>query len=168
MANTDKPSGLRPIRGPFRANEYTLAAANAIIGKGDLLAIQADGTIDRAAITTTTGVGVALADADASSGGELLVSDHPATIYAMQTDDGTGTLTAQTGINLNANIIVTNATNGVSRMEIDESSGAVTSTLPLKILRLYRAVDNAFGEFNVLECQINNSVLSGGAGAAGL
>lgn len=168
MPNRDTPNGLRPLRGPFREETYTLEASNAVIGKGDLLELKADGTVGRAAATTVATIGVALEPKAASStDGKILVSDHPETIYVAQTDDGTGTLTAQTGVNLNADIVVTDATNGVSRMEIDESSGATTATLPLKVVGLHKAQDNEFGEFNKLEVILNNHVLKS-SGVAGV
>jgi len=158
----DAPYGFKPVRhltgGEIRTESLTLTAANAIIGKGDLLSIAADGTVDRAAAADTTIVGVAAAPAAASDGTTILAYIDPNIVYRAQTDDGTGTLTAQTGINLNADFVVANATSGISRMEIDENTGATTATLPLKVLGLYNSPSNAFGEFNELEVIINNHI----------
>ena len=158
MANQDRPFGFKVLRNGDSAHEYDLAAANSVIGKGDLIVRTSDGVVDRAAASATQIVGVALEPKAASSGGKILVMDDPEAVLVAQCDGGTGTLTAQTGQNLNANIVVADAVNGVSRMEIDESSGATTATLPLKVLRLHKTVDNEFGEFNRLEVRINNHV----------
>jgi len=160
---TDRPMGFRPIYAlggqHGRTNKYVLAAANAIIGVGDLLARDANGAVDRAAATSVQIIGVAAEAKAASSGGFILVYDNPDQVYEAQTDNGTGTLTAQTGCNLNADFVVANAVNGISRMEIDENSGNTTATLPLVVLRLWDEPNNSFSEFNRLEVRINNHVL---------
>lgn len=163
MANLDAPKGFRPIYAiggqHGRTNKYALAAANTIIGIGDLLCRTNAGVVDRAAATSVQIIGVAAEAKAASSGGYILVYDNPDQVYEAQTDNGVGVLTAQTDMNLNADFVVANATNGVSRMEIDENSGLGTATLPLVVLRLWEETNNAFGEFNRLEVRINNHVL---------
>ncbi len=161
MANLDRPRGFK-IVGSLgggevgRSKQYKLAAANSIIGIGDLLVADADGCVNRAAASATAIVGVALESKAANDGTYIMVNDDPNVILEAQTDNGVGTLTAQTGINLNANFVVADAVMGLSRMEIDESSGDPTATLPLKVIGLSPAIDNAFGEFNRLLVIINN------------
>lgn len=159
MANRDTPYGFKPLRGPFRAQKYQLAAANSAIGVGDLLVQGTDGCVDLAAASATQIVGVALEAKGASNAGEILISDHPETIYVAQCDDGTAI--AQTDMNLNFNIVATASANGVSKMEIDSNTGAVTAALPVRAIRLHKAVDNAFGEFNKIEVKINAHVYNG-------
>ena len=160
MANVDRPHGFRVLGtlggGELRLQEFPVAAANAVIGTNDLITLQTAGNVDRAAASDTQIVGVAMQPKAASTGGYLLVCVNPDVILEAQTDDGTGTCTALADMFGNIDFVVTNAVNGVSRMEIDESSQANTATLPLKIIGLYPAVDNAFGEFNRLLCTINN------------
>lgn len=162
MANADKPKGFTIVGGPTRVREYTLAAANTAIGKGDLVTLTAAGVIDQSSASDTQIVGVALEPAAANSGAAIRVNDHPDTIYMCQTDASSGgggvDLNALTAMNLNADIAVTAASNGISKMEIDQDSGATTQTLPLKVLRLHKAVDNEFGDYNRLEVIINNHV----------
>lgn len=169
MANRNNPHGFI-IRyspcGEVRGEPVILAAANAVIGVGDLLAQTAAGLYDRWAAGAVAGV--AMASASASSGATILACLDPNIVISGQTDDGTGTLTSQTGVNLNATVVVGNAVNGVSIMEIDETSGAVTADLPLKVIGLDPQVGNSFGEFNQLLCVINNHVRKGGTGTVGI
>ena len=169
MVNIDAPLGFRPVRGPFRTNEYTLAAANTIVGVGDLIIATTAGTVDRAAATATQIIGVCLSIAAASSGAKILVNDHPDTIYmAQMDDDSSGSGTVLTGVFGNYDIIVGNASNGLSIMEIDESSLATTATLPIKVLKLWAAPDNAFGAHVKVECIINNHVYKASSAGTGL
>lgn len=172
MANTDAPHGFRPVRhltgGTVRTNVYNLVAANSAIGVGDVIVQTDTGEVNRGAADPTAGtvVGVAAEPKAASDGGDILVWDDPDIIYEAQMDDGT-TYTVQTGMNLNYNIVDGTPVNGVSIQEIDEGSAATTSTLPLKALRLYKAVDNAFGQFNRIEVILNTHVARG-VGTAGV
>ena len=153
MANTDRPFGFKPVRGPFRTNSYTLATANTAIGIGDLVVMTTAGTVDIAAASCTQCLGVSLSMANASSGDTILVSDHPDTIYVAQMDDDTsGSGTVLTGVGGNYNIVATASSGGHSRMEIDESSIATTATLPIKVLKLHAAPDNAWGAHVKVEC----------------
>jgi len=140
MANPDRPHGFRPIGTisgePLRTREYNVAAANAVIGIGDLVILTTAGVIDRASATATQIVGVAAQEKDASSGGTCLVYDDPHLLVEAQTDDGTGAATAAADLFGNADFVVTDAVSGISRMEIDEDSQAATSTLPLSSSRL--------------------------------
>lgn len=170
MANRDNPHGFiiryNPT-GEVRGEQVLLAAANAIIGVGDPLQQTSDGVYDRWSSGRIDGF--AMQAAAASSGGvTILACLDPNVVVSAQTDNGTGTLTSQTGINLNADIVIGNAVNGISIAEIDESSGATTATLPLKIIGLDPALDNAFGQFNRLLCIANNHSRKGGTGTAGI
>jgi hypothetical protein len=171
MANPDKPHGFRPLSStsgePNRTNEYNVAAANSIIGIGDLLVLTTAGTVDRAAVSATQIIGVAAQAKAASAGGTILVYDDPDIRLEAQTDDGTGTGTDAADLFGNFDIVVTDATNDQSNMEIDESSGSATATLPLKTIALYPDVENEHGEFNRLICIINNHVLKS-TGVTGL
>lgn len=169
MANADTPFGLKPIRGPFRTNSYTLATSNTAIGVGDIVVMTTAGTVDIAAASCVQTLGVALSQAEANSGAEILVSDHPGTIYVAQMDDATtGTGDVLTGVGGNFNIVATPSSGGQSRMEIDENTLATTATLPIKVLKLYAAPNNAFGTHVKVECILNNSILGGGTGSDGL
>ena len=162
MANVDAPHGFRPLYNYYggevgRPNSWSLAAANALIGIGDILVKTAAGAVDRHAAGEDGDlvVGVAAQAAAASAGGTILVWDNPGIVYEAQTDNGATVLIAQTAMHLNSDVVVAAAVNGISQMEIDESLGATTNTLTVKILRLWPGANNAFGEFNRLECMMN-------------
>lgn len=172
-ANVDNPHGFRPLRclggGEFRIEAMPLAAANQIIGKYDLVDFTNAGVVDAASAASALIAGVAMEAKAASSGGTILVLTNPDVICEAQCDDGATVLIAQTAMYLNADFIDTAAgADGMSNQEIDESSGANTSTLPLKVIRLFPDFNNAFGEFNRLEVMINNHAFGGGLGAAGV
>ncbi len=173
MANVDAPHGFVPVRtldgSCITTSRYNVAAANAAIGIGDMIVVAGTGLVDRGAATPAVGtvVGVAAEPKAASSGGTMLVYDNPSIVYEGQTDDGTGAATAITCIGANGNIVATAPANGISKMEIDDSVATTTSTLPIKLLRLYPVVGNAFGEFNRLEFVFNTSFLKGD-GSTGL
>lgn len=171
MANPDKPHGFRAIAGPYREREYLKDASATAVGVGDLVIQEADGYIARAGASATEILGVSLTPSAASTADTVLVSDHPDTIYEAQTDASSGgggvDLNAQSAMHLNANIVDGTPVNGQSIQEIDQDTGATTQTLPLKVLRLYKAVDNSFGDNNRLEVIINNHVLKS-VGKAGV
>lgn len=163
-ANVDRPHGFKIIGTmaggcPARSESLVLSSTNAIIGIGDLLVLQNDGTVDRAAAGATQIVGVAMEAKSASAGGTILVCTDPMVLLEAQTDGSSGgggdALTAQTAMFLNADIVVSDATNGLSRMEIDQDEGATTATLPLKVIGLFPAIDNEFGDYNRLIVAIN-------------
>ena len=81
----------------------------------------------------------------AASGDQISVADHPDQQFVIQADETE--IDAQTDVGQNANILATagNSTYKVSRMELDSSTIASDSTLPLRILGIEAAVDNAFG-----------------------
>ena len=171
MANVDNPHGFRPIRtlggGEFRIESLALLGANAIIGKFDLVTLSL-GLVDRSAVTDTAICGIAMeAKAANSADTEILVLTNPDIVMEAQTDDGVATLVTQADMSLNADFIVGNAVNGLSIMEIDDTSGAAGAALPLKMIGLFPAIGNAFGEFNRLECIIQNHIYKS-VGTAGV
>lgn len=176
MANVDAPHGFKAVRslsgGCPVTFQMAVAAANGAFEQGDLLVIDTTGFVTgRSAASPASGTvcGVAVHGKAASAGGQVLVYSPYDTVFEGQTDNGTGTATAQACIGTNINIINTAPSGGVSQQELDESSAAVTSTLPFKVIGLFKAVDNAFGEFNRLEVVLNRSCLMGGGdGATGI
>lgn len=164
MANRDTPFGFKPLRGPFCAHKYLLTTANVAIGVGDVIVRNASGMHDRGAASATQIVGIALESAaanDGANGKEILVSDDPNTVYLAQMDDGVSVGALQDGMTLNFDFVATAPSNGLSRMELNESSANTTATLPFKALRLHKAVDNAFGEFQKTEVKINAYAFAG-------
>jgi len=181
MANVNAPNGLVPIRtldgSCITTSRYKLATANSAIGIGDLVVIASTGRVNRGAAGAAAGtvVGVAAQKASASDGSnantfknDILVYDNPMIVYQGQIGTA-GSGTAQTAVGLNIDIADASPSVGVSQQTLDGSTAAVTATLPFKILRLYSAVDNAFGANNRLEVCFNKSItLGGGDGSTGI
>lgn len=139
MANLDLVVGAQPTGRIYQANVYKAASA---IYKGDFVKKNADGKIERAAASNAL-LGVALSDAAADE--DCLVADHPDQQFRIQADDAS--IDAQTDIGLNYNIAVGSASTKYKRsaMELDGNTGATDSTLPLRLLRIEPAQDNALG-----------------------
>jgi len=158
----DAPRGFIPIKSfsgeVGRVNAYTLAAANALIGKHDMLNLTNAGVVDRAAASDVQIVGVAAESAAASAGTVIRCVDTFGTIFLAQIS-ASGIVA--TDLNLNANIVVAAAVNGISQMEIDDTTEATTNTLPVKLLRFHNQSGNTVGANVAVECIINNHVLSG-------
>lgn len=171
MANSDKPNGFKPVGGPFRAREYNVDASATSIGIGDIVILETDGYVARAGASPSQVVGVALSPHTTGAAGTILVSDHPDTIYVAQTDGSSGgggsDINAVGGLFANANIVDGSPVNNHSIQEIDQDTGATTSTLPLKILRLWKSVTNEYGNYNRMECVLNTHIYKS-VGTAGL
>ena len=179
MANSDNPSGLKPVRhasgAPYNGatNMYHVASGNSsVIAVGDPVIItgaaDADGIPTVAAATAggsnrITGVMVSLAQnggltrdsgvaTTASTNQYINVCDDPDVSFEVQND---GTMSAGQ-IGLNAAFVYSAAsTYGVSGVELDTSTLATTAALQLKVLRLVRRQGNAIGEFAKVEVKIN-------------
>jgi hypothetical protein len=162
MANKDIVNGAMPYGPLLRIRPYQ---AEGTVYPGDLLKFHADGTVEQAAAAGAA-MGVALTYAVAD--GTVLVADHPDQEFVMQADDDT--INAQADIGLNYDIIVAaaNTTYRRSGMEIDASTQATTATLPIKVLRILPAVDNALGANVKCICKINNHQLGSHTGTAGV
>lgn len=162
MANADIVVGAQPAGRGYQANVYK---AESTIYKGDFLKKNAAGTVERAAASDAL-IGVALTDAAASA--DVLVADHPDQLFRIQSDDAT--IDAQTDIGLNYDIVVAaaNTTYKRSGMELDGSTGNTTATLPLKLMRIEAAPDNALGANVKCVVRINNHQNGSHTGAAGV
>ena len=160
----DAPRGFQPIKSfggeVGRINSYELAAANALLGKWDLVNQTAAGVIDRAAASDVNIIGACATNAAASAATEFFpIYDDPYQIFLCQSDSAD--VDADTDRNINYNIVVVAAVNGVSQMELDGDSGATTNTLPLKLLNIHRQTGNTYGANVACEVIINNHVYSG-------
>lgn len=144
MANSDRPSGLRPYGAILRCTPYT---AGAVIYPGDAVHLEADGKVDPA-VASEAIIGVAATYASAD-GDEVLVWDDPDQKFVVQ-DDGVSATLSQTNVGRNYNIVATagNSTYKQSRMELDADSGATASTLPLRLVGFDREVNQASGAIN--------------------
>lgn len=139
MANRDEVKGAECYGPCLRQNVYQAAGT---IYQGDFVKQDAGGGVVQAAAGNPC-LGVAMNYA--VSGGEVMVADHPDQLFVIQSDDAT--VAGLTDIGLNYNIVVAsgNTTYKRSGMELDGNTGVTDSNMPLRLLRLHPAVDNAYG-----------------------
>lgn len=150
MANKDMVKGAEPTGRIYELQVYKTESA---VYPGDFVKKNAAGTVEQAAAADAI-LGVAMHYAAAAA--DVLVADHPDQLFVIQADDNT--IDAQTDIGLNYNIVVAaaNTTYKRSGMELDGSTGATTATLPLKLVRISKDVDNALGANVKCVVRINN------------
>lgn len=183
MANTDRPSGARPVRylggAPYNGacNPYAVDASNATaIFVGDFIIREADGNV--APYTGSSGgdlLGVCVAVGSnetlymdpanpnrrylpASTAGTVLVADSPDIVFEVQEDnDGTALVAGDAGANCDVLATAGSTSTGQSAHEIDRST-VVTSTAQLRLMRLVDREDNEHGDFAKWEVLINEHV----------
>lgn len=189
MANTDRPSGAKPIRymggAPYNgaANVYSVDASNGTaIFPGDFMIREADGNV--APYTGSGGgdlLGVCVAvgtnaqtyvDPDnlsrrylpASTAGTVLIADQPDIVFECQEDDGgTALVAGDAGANCDVLAGAGNTTTGTSAHEIDRST-VTTLTAQLRLLRLVPRENNAHGDYAKWEVLINEHVYKSTSG----
>lgn len=139
MANADIVDGFKPFGRIEQQNSYIAQSA---IYKGDMLKLNAAGTVERCAAGDAS-IGVAVSNAAATE--TVLVADSPDQLFVGQVAGSE--IDAQTDIGLNCDIIVAAADTTYKRsgMELDASTLAVTSTLACRVERIVKAPDNALG-----------------------
>ncbi len=143
MANPDQPQGARPYGRLYQQNAYK---AGGNIYPGDFVKRDANGQVVVVAASgsyTASSCGVAMSKA--ASGEDVLVADHPNQLFVIQADGSD--IDAVTDMNLNYAILATAAdsTYRCSRHELDSDTGNTTSTLPLRLISMFREVNNALG-----------------------
>ena len=183
MANTDNPRGLQPLTSPFGTIKATLYPITVAYGtslfRGDPVLMTTTGTIEIATTTVHLGAAIGFYDVDlvpisyyvgsTATQAYALVADDPAQEFVVQDDGdgaalaladmfGNGTWTTGTGSSIT----------GESRYELDSSSVDATAANPIRVLRLHRIANNAFGVHAKLVCTINNHQKSVGIVGVGL
>ncbi len=167
MANADRPNGFQPFGQILRVRPYR---ANEALKQGDAVNRVA-GTSDASGLSS-----VEMADASealigvvahkVASGAIALVYDHPDQEFVVQADDNA--INEGADIGKNYDLLATVGSGDISAHELDASTGATSATLPLKLLRILPAVDNALGAQVKCVVKINNHQLAGGTGVAGV
>jgi hypothetical protein len=162
MANADIVDGAKPFGRGYQCNTYVAQSA---IYAGDFVKKNAAGTVEQAAASDAL-LGVALNYA--ATGADVLVADHPDQLFMIQADDST--IDAQTDIGLNYDITVASANTTYKRsgMELDASTQATLATLPLKLMKIVAAPNNALGDHTKCVVRINNHQNAGGTGVIGV
>ena len=169
MANTDRPSGLSPLRhmtgGEIRVAEYTVTTGQ-IIYKGDIVKMVAAGTVEECdAADGVLALGVAaqyVNDSGSAGGKKIAIYDDPNIVFAIQTTDSITTTAAdvgQTGDHL--------ATTGDTvTLQSKHELNTLGTNLQLRIVGLVPKGDNAWGEFSKVEVVFNEHTHKDGSGVA--
>ena len=191
MANVDRVFGFKPVRykngAPYTGavNKYFIASGDATaVFVGDLVklagAADTDGTcptvIQAAAGDAVIGAVVAFAPDPsnlningqyraASTNRYVYVADSPDLLFECQADEAL----AATDVGLNADVVVNSGSTTTARsgMELDASTKNTTSTLALKIRRIFPRVDNEVAADCKVEVQINLHQFATGGGDDG-
>jgi len=191
MANVNKPFGLRAIgnlsaTGAQKQYGYEIADnQSGAIYQGDLVTLK-DGYIikfDPGTHTAAVGVFNGCSYIDPTTGKptwknyypgsvnitagtiDCEVLDDPNQLFLIQADEDI--VRADIGKNADVTASTTGSTTtGVSNMTLDSSTVATTAALNLKIVDLWSAPSNAFGDYAVAVVKINEH-LYGSAGVAG-
>lgn len=167
MANADRPNGFVPYGPILRIRPYEAAVAclrgDMVNRKAGSASVTGRSEVEPADASEAC-IGVALNAA--AIGAIVYVADHPDQEFVGQADGAD----IATGVDfgLNFNLLATDGANGQSAHEIDSSEGADTATLPLKVLRLLPAVDNALGANCKCIVKINNHQLGSHTGTVGV
>lgn len=153
MSNANRAKGLQPYEDIKRESPYV---AGGTIYPGDLVRMNNAGQVIAASADTNPNLGVSAQYA--TSGQECKVWDHPEQKYSVQADDGGSVSIAQTDAGLNYQIVATTGSTAYkqSRQELDASSAATDSNLPLRMLAIAPAVDNAAGVNAKVVVVLNN------------
>ena len=158
MANIDAPRGLVPHNGDNgNAPRMRLmkAGTTTSIGRGDIVALAANGRVHR--IATTTGsaaiVGVAANYVAAPAAGvttppDVWVYDDPHQTFVIQ-DDGEAATPAQSSVGSTFAMILgtPNTTTGSSIQEIDASATGVATTDPLVVMGFLEGPGHEIGKY---------------------
>lgn len=145
MANANRAKGFQPYEDIKRESPYV---AGGTIYPGDLVRMNSSGVVVAASADTNANLGVSAQYA--TSGQECKVWDHPEQKFSCQADAGGSVSIAQTNAGLNYQIVATTGSTAFkqSRQELDASSAASDANLPLRMLAIQPAVDNAAGAVN--------------------
>lgn len=161
MANLNQPVGLKPHGELVRARKYI---AGSTVYPGDPVSLATDGAVDPS--ITVPLVGVALNYATA--GENVMVADHPDQMFEVQANGAI----AQTDIQGNFDLVLGTPSSTYKRSAsyVDSATADNTvATLAVKIVAIADGVNNtANAAYNDVIVKINNHVLNGGTGTAGL
>lgn len=172
MANTNAPSGFKPIKSlsgsELTCNYYAVASSASRIGKGDLVVLVSDGTIKRETSAVAVGpwLGVALIDSGTITAAisKFPVCNDPAAIYEVQ---GSTAALALTNLNtiVKANCgTAPDSNTGISKNVLTNT--AATASNGVRLVRFVDSPSNEVGASAKLEVQLN--ALYSAPGTAGV
>lgn len=183
MANIDGARGLQPLTSPngtIKATLYPITVAyGTSLFRGDPVLMTTAGTVEIATTTIMLGAAIGFYDltlaplnyyvASTATQCYALVADDPMQEFVIQEDSDGGSLAIT---DLYGNGVVASGTGssvtGESRYELDSSSVDDTAANTLKVLRLHRVENNAYGTNAKYVVQPNNHQKNVGIVAAGL
>lgn len=159
MPNSNTPVGLKPHGEQLRSRKYI---ASATVYPGDPVSIATDGKI--APSVTVPLLGVALNYGIA--GDNIMVADHPDQMFEVEST----TALAQADMAGNFSLVLGSPSTLYKRSAayLDSATIATTATLAVKAVALGDNVNNVAGANVDVIVKINNHVLNGGTGSAGL
>ena len=161
MANKNQANGLKPHGELIRARKYI---AGSTVYPGDPVAVATDGKVDSSITVPLLGVALNYAVADEY----VMIADHPDQMFEVEADEAL----TQADVYGNFDLILGSASTLYKRSAatLDGSTADnTTATLAVKVLAIGDAVGNTVGVDNVdVIVKINNHVLNGGTGSAGL
>lgn len=163
MANANRPKGSQPYEDALRISPYVAAGT---IYPGDVVRMDTAGAVAVASADTNPNLGVSAEYA--TVGQEVMVWDHPEQKFVIQADDGGSVSMAQTNAGLNYQIVATAGSSAYkqSRQELDASTAATNSNLPLRMLAIQPAIDNAAGVNAKVVVMLNNHQRKAGTAGA--
>lgn len=160
MANKNQANGLKPHGELIRARKYV---AGSTVYPGDPVAIATDGQVDPSITVPLLGVALNYALVNEN----VMVADHPDQMFEVEADEAL--VQADMAGNYELVLGTPSSTYKRSACYLDGSTIATTATLAVKALAIADGIDNAAGADNVnVIVKINNHVLNGGTGSAGL
>ena len=191
MANTNAPSGLKPVRYASGAcyegggTLYHVPASDSTalyVGDPVIIAGSADAngvaTVAKASVGgRITGVVVGFQPSPAfttmyrpaSTAAYVIVADDPGMIYEVQ-EDAVGGALAATDVGLNADVVLGSGSTatGMSGTQLDTSTKATTATLALRIIGFSQRPDNEIGANAKVLVRINLPTETGAVGSLGV
>lgn len=195
MANTNAPTGFRPVRyksgAPYNgaANMYFVPSSDStalFIGDPVIIAggADADGiaTVTRATAASAgriSGVVVGIVPTNATTAAYkyrpasvdtyILVADDPDLVFEAQ-EDAVGGALAAADVGLNADMVAGSGSTvtGLSGFQIDTSTKATTATLQWRIIGFVPRQDNEIGANAKIFVRINLPTETGAAGSTGV
>lgn len=159
MPNANTPRGLKPHGELLRVRKYV---AGSTVYPGDPVAIATDGQVDSSITVPLLGVALNYAVANEN----VMIADHPDQMFEVEST----TSLVQADMSGNFSLVLGTASTLYKRSAayLDSSTIATTATLAVKALAIADGVNNAAGANADIVVKINNHVLNGGTGTAGL
>lgn len=161
MANKNQAVGLKPHGECVRARKYV---AGSTIYPGDPVALATDGQVDSSVTVPLLGVALNYALANEN----VMVADHPDQIFEVQANGAISQSDVQGNFDLSLGTASTLYKRSASVMDASTADNTV-ATLAVKLLAIGDEITQEAGATNVdVIVKINNHVLNGGTGTAGL